>query len=142
MIDNFHGDYMFLSNFYACDIEYEGIKYPSTEHAYQAAKTLDENERRKIAASTTAGQAKKAGKMLKLREDWAQVKLKVMEDILRIKFSNPELRKKLNATKPEELIEGNWWGDKYWGMVKSTPQSDWEGSNHLGKILMKIRDEE
>ena len=41
VINEFQGKYRFLSNFYPCDIVYEGIQYPSTEHAYQAAKTLD-----------------------------------------------------------------------------------------------------
>jgi ribA/ribD-fused uncharacterized protein len=140
MIDNFQGNYMFLSNFYMHDIEYEGITYPSSEHAYQAAKTTNVDVRRTIAGLATAGMAKKHGRKVNLRPDWDSVKDGVMEDILKIKFSNPILRQKLLDTGDEELIEGNWWGDRYWGMVKPTPQSQWEGKNMLGKTLMKIRD--
>ena len=40
-IDSFSGEYDFLSNFYSQEITYDGIKYPTNEHAFQAAKTLD-----------------------------------------------------------------------------------------------------
>jgi len=57
-----------------------------------------------------------------------------MEDIVRSKFvNNPLLYVKLDETNPHELVEGNWWGDKYWGVCKGV------GENKLGKILMKVR---
>ena len=58
-----------------------------------------------------------------------------MEYLLLQKFFIPELREKLLATGNEELIEGNWWGDTYWGVCKG------KGENNLGKSLMKIRTE-
>lgn len=58
-----------------------------------------------------------------------------MEDLLRLKFSNREVANLLILTGDEELIEGNWWGDKFWGIYNG------EGENHLGKLLMKIRGE-
>lgn len=134
-IERFSGPYAFLSNFMPCDVVYNGEKYSSVEHAYQAAKTLDENDRAWIASMTTASQAKAAGKQVLLRPDWNEVKLQVMEDCLRSKFSIPYLRFLLVATAPQELIEGNWWGDTYWGVCKGV------GENHLGKLLMKIRNE-
>ena len=39
-----------------------------------------------------------------------------------------------------ELIEGNTWGDTFFGMIKDS-QGKWTGENNLGKILMQIRDE-
>lgn len=42
---------------------------------------------------------------------------------------------KLLATRDRMLIEGNDWGDTFWGMV------DGEGENNLGKILMRVREE-
>lgn len=140
MIDNFEGKNAFLSNFHPQAVEYEGITYPSSEHAYQAAKTMDVNTRRTIAGLTTPGMAKKAGRKVRIRPDWDSVKDKVMETIVRIKFSNPILKEKLIATGEEELIEGNWWGDRYWGMVRDDSGS-WEGKNKLGNILSKVRNE-
>ncbi len=92
-IDSFQGKYRFLSNFYPATVVYEGLTYPDSEHAYQSAKTLDMNERRRIAALPTPAQAKHAGEALKYRPDWDQVKYQVMLDCVRDKFTrNPDLR--------------------------------------------------
>lgn len=45
MISEFKGESRFLSNFFAVPIMYEGVEYPSVEHAFQAAKSLDPEER-------------------------------------------------------------------------------------------------
>ena len=61
-----------------------------------------------------------------------------MEEIVRAKFGqNPVLADKLLATGDTLLIEGNTWGDKFWGVDTRVGQ----GENHLGKILMKVRAE-
>lgn len=136
MIDSFAGEYRFLSNFWACSVWFEGKYYPSSEHAYQAAKTQDESIRDYI-AELKAGQAKRFGKELKLRKDWEFVKDYMMLQILRDKFSteNSELRKLLYHTGHQELIEGNTWGDTYWGVCNGV------GENKLGKMLMLVREE-
>lgn len=134
MINRFDGDYAFLSNFYEFPVMFDGILYPTNEHAFQAAKTLDFEERKAIAALPTPGKAKRAGRRVSLREDWENVKDSIMKEICLVKFSNKELRDKLVQTKPHELIEGNTWNDRYWGVCNGT------GENHLGKILMEIRD--
>lgn len=135
MIDSFSREYFFLSNFYKVEIEYEGIIYPTLEHAYQAAKTLDLKERRLIAALSYPGQAKRVGRALKLREDWSWARYVIMEELVRHKFSNhPTLRARLLNTGDAELVEGNTWGDTHWGMCKG------KGRNELGKILMKVRE--
>jgi ribA/ribD-fused uncharacterized protein len=136
-ITRFAGKYRFLSNFYMATILYEGTWYPSVEHAYQAAKTLDRGERDLMAQIETPGDAKRLGQRITpIRSDWEAVKLTVMETLLRAKFSfYPELRAKLLATGEAQLSEGNTWGDSYWGMVAGF------GENHLGKLLMKIREE-
>lgn len=130
----FRGKYAFLSNFHPCKIVYEGIEYPSSEHAFMSGKTLDKQERAHIASLPTPAAAKKYGRSIKLRPDWEQVKFQVMEDVLRIKFSIPELREKLLATKGYLIEELNWWNDTCWGICNGV------GDNNLGKILMKIRD--
>lgn len=136
MIDKFEGQYRFLSNFWPCTVFYEGMIFPSSEHAYVAAKTLDVNKRAEIAEVETAGQVKRLGRKLVLREDWDEVKLSVMEEIVRNKFlQNPQLAGMLVDTGDEELVEGNTWGDVFWGECQGV------GGNHLGKILMKIREE-
>lgn len=135
-IDSFQGEYRFLSNFYPATVVYEGITYPDSEHAYQSAKTLDMNERRRIAAIPTPAEAKKAGEALTYRADWAAVKYQVMLDCVRDKFTrNPELRARLLATGDAHLEEGNTWGDQIWGVYQG------KGTNWLGIILMQVRAE-
>lgn len=134
MITKFTGQYKFLSNFFACEVEYEGIVYLSSEHAFQAAKTLDRNERIKIARASSPGMAKTLGRHVSLRRDWEGTKDSIMEEILRIKFSNPELKDKLLRTGDSRLVEGNTWGDEYWGVCSN------RGKNKLGKLLMKVRE--
>ena len=141
MIERFEGKYEFLSNFYPSEIEYEGVVYPTVEHAFQAAKTLDINEREEIAKLATPSLAKKAGRSVKLRSDWENVKDEVMLACLRTKFSIPELREKLVATGDEWLIEGNTWHDNYWGDCSCPKCAGIKGKNTLGYLLCVVRRE-
>lgn len=129
----FTGEYEFLSNFYPCSIEYEGLSYTSTEHAYQAAKTLNLEDRLQISLVDSPGKAKQMGKRVELRPDWEQIKDKVMFDLVLQKFNALDLREKLLATDNKYLEETNWWNDRYWGVCKGT------GKNMLGVILMNVR---
>lgn len=110
-------------------------KYPTTEHAFQAAKTLDEKEREKIRVAKTPGQAKRLGQKVTLRKDWESIKIKIMLNLNRQKFDRADLGDRLVDTGQAELIEGNTWGDTFWGVCKGV------GKNHLGKILMEVREE-
>lgn len=141
IICKFDGEFFFLSNFFESKVEYEGITYPTVEHAFQAAKTLDNDTRKKVAAAGSPGRAKRMGRSLYLRADWEKVKFKIMEDLIREKFKNPELREKLLSTGDAELVEGNTWHDNIWGNCNCPRCIEIEGQNNLGKTLMKIRKE-
>lgn len=134
-ITHFRDEYFFLSNFFPLPkpMLYEGIAYPTSEHAYQASKMADNKGKNVIANARTAGETKVLARILPSRKDWEKTKLVTMEAILRIKFTEPKLRKLLIDTYPARLIESNHWGDTYWGMC------DGVGQNHLGKLLMLIR---
>lgn len=134
-IESFGGIFRFLSNFYPAPLLYDGVDYPTAEHAFQAAKTLDHNQRLNVAMLDTPGEAKKYGKTVKLREAWDDVKVGIMGEIVLAKFiQNPDLAQKLIATDDIELIEGNTWNDTFWGVC------DGKGENNLGIILMLVRD--
>ena len=138
MINEFKGEYRFLSNFFMTDVEFEGVIYPSSEHAYMAAKTTDPALRNSIRLCASPADAKKAGRSIKLRANWEEIKHMTMYVILLDKFMrNSIIRQKLLDTNEEQLIEGNWWGDKIWGVCLKTNQ----GQNLLGKLLMQIRAE-
>jgi ribA/ribD-fused uncharacterized protein len=130
MITNLQGT--FLSNFYETNIEWHDRTYRNAEAIFQAMKSGDPSVHLKF-TNLTGREAKALGKRIKMREEWNDIKLRVMKDILIKKFSNPELAILLANTGEQEIIEGNTWNDTYWGVCNGI------GSNHLGKILMEIR---
>lgn len=137
MIDDFHKNGNdFLSNFYPCVIQYGRFTFQSSECAYMSAKRED-IEWKEFCESNPPAVVKKKSRTIKLRADWDRIKIQVMFDVLRIKFAIPELRVKLLATGDQQLIEGNAWGDTFWGVSKATG----EGRNFLGRTLMHIRQE-
>jgi len=134
-IDSFSGDFRWLSNFAEAPVVLDGVEYPTTEHAYQAAKTTDCAERDAILRCATPGRAKRMGQEITMRWDWDDVKEAVMLDLTRQKYTLPEYRKWLLATGDREIVEGNTWGDTFWGVCNGV------GENKLGRILMQVRDE-
>lgn len=145
-IDEFDGEHGFLSNFSPAVICFDGIWYPTVEHAYQAAKTLDFQQRWEISKLPTPGQTKRAGRRLDLRPDWERrvgdypVKHLIMHELVLQKFArNPRLRQQLVDTGFATLVEGNYWHDQYWGDCTCAQHRDTPGQNQLGAILMQVR---
>lgn len=138
MINKFRGKYNFLSNMSACRIEYKGRTFHTTENAFMSEKN-DSDAWKDFCAdvTTTAKLAKSQGRVVNLVDNWDQIKDQVMYEVNRLKFNENPLKAQLLATGDQEIIEGNSWGDKYWGKDNKT----WEGENKLGKILMRIREE-
>lgn len=135
-IARFQGEYRFLSNSWPVDVEYEGVVYPTVEHAFQAAKTADATQRRRIAAMLTPEQAQEAGKLLAAREDWDKINFEIMEQLVRQKFTRyRDLAELLLDTGDASLEYNNNANDTEWGLF------DGVGKNRLGIILMKVRDE-
>ena len=130
------GEFRFLNNFYEAEFDWDFWPcWTSAEAAFQSAKCRTREERERFTRLMPA-EAKRLGRRVDLRSDWEQVKDGIMESIVREKFFQIEpLARKLKATGNAELIEGNTWGDTYWGVDLHTMQ----GQNKLGKILMKVR---
>jgi ribA/ribD-fused uncharacterized protein len=148
MITEFQGEYRYLSNFWLAPFFYGNATWPSSEHAFQAFKTLDSEERYRVLLSPTPGAAKREGRKVTLRPDWDQIKKQVMLQVVLAKFiQNPDLVRQLAATGTVRLIEGNTWHDNYWGSCKchgcNAGSDDWwgdHGKNYLGRTLMFVRD--
>ena len=142
--------YEFLSNFYACDTFYkndidpEGYVYKTAEHAFQAAKATSIEDMRYVAEAHTPGEAKRRGRMIKLRPDWESIKDNVMLTILRSKFSDDQdMYSRMMATVSEydAFCEDNWWHDNYWGDCHCPKCEKIFGRNRLGILLTQVRDE-
>lgn len=129
-----------FSNFYSCNVTFGGITYASSEAAWQAQKTTDISQRMRFATYTPAG-AKKMGRQVRLREDWEDVKYKLMVDVCYAKFSqNEDLKDLLLSTGEEKLVENTTgWHDNIWGNCKCGRCINKEGRNLLGKALMEVR---
>jgi len=139
VISEFKGKRRWLSNFWPVPILYEGIEYPTAEHAYQAAKSLDPHVRMSFLNNSNPAAAKKLGQEIKVREDWDEVRLDVMREILKIKFSNPDMADRLFRTKNDFIIEGNFWHDNFWGNCFCVRCALEDSRNHLGELLMEVR---
>lgn len=133
-IDSFRGEYAFLSNMFFTPFVVNGIHYTCVESAFQSFKLADKAERIKF-SPLNGSEAKKLGKRVSLRSDWEEIKTEIMFRLLKKKFEIPALREQLLATGNAELVEGNDWGDIFWGVDRTLG-----GKNMLGKMLMKIRE--
>jgi Uncharacterized protein conserved in bacteria len=132
----FTHDRFFLSNFFPCKIAFEGAIYPTTENAFQAAKSPVGYRTR--FEGCTAREAKRLGQApmtLEALAAWdAGQKVWVMLEVNMFKFlDHKDLRDRLLGTGNARLVEVNDHGDAYWGVC------DGEGLNMLGRILMEIR---
>ena len=133
-INEFRGDYYFLSNFYSAEVEFDGITYLNNEAAFQAQKVLDLKVRKEF-SELPPNLAKAKGRKVSLRKDWESVKDGLMYEIVLCKFAqNQKLKELLLLTGERNLIEGNDWNDKYWGKCRG------EGLNKLGIILKQVRE--
>lgn len=135
-VRGFFGQYRFLSNFWPARVQWGRLVYPSSEHAYQAAKVRDEERERFL--HVTAAESKKLWRMIGAElspSEWNDYRDEVMAEVVFSKFLlNHDLRQKLVETGDRYLEETNWWRDEYWGC---NPQG--HGENKLGVILMRTR---
>ena len=135
-VKRFRGEYSWLSNMHQCAIPLNGEVWPSVENYYQSRKTNIPSEQ-KIFLSCTPSQAKAYWKGKQPRDPTFYAKrIKYMEEAVYAKFSqNMYLKAKLLQTGSMELVEGNWWGDTFWGVCDTKG-----GLNNLGIILMNVRE--
>ena len=133
----------YLSNYAALPVPvvFDGVKHPSTEQAYVAAKfgdravgefiaglqpgvnsygqlTSPAQEARNLGQSSSVRRWRDAGwtgSVPRLRADWSDVKVGIMEELVKQKFNNnPDFAQYLLATGDRELIEHTTgWGSRY-----------------------------
>jgi ribA/ribD-fused uncharacterized protein len=135
-IEAFRDEFFFLSNMFPTQVTINGLTYGSSEAAFQSFKYGGRAQRVRF---TNMGpyESKKYWKDKKdlIRPDWMEIRLEVMKAIVEKKFKqNRALTISLMETNGCELQEGNYWNDTYWGVCFG------KGENHLGKILMDLRE--
>ena len=133
-------EFFVFDNFSSFKVMYNGVLYSTVEHAYQASKFIETapDIARKITESYSAHEAQKIAyeNKDKQRADWDNVKLEIMEKLVRLKLEqNPYVKKKLLQTQNYTICEDSP-KDSYWGIGP-----DRKGQNHLGKLWMKLREE-
>ena len=124
-----------LSNFYVKDFTADGQIWKSGEHFYQSYKAELPSDANAIQAAATPNEAKKLGKKCLLRADWEEVKYYAMRETLKHKFAPGTFEAEFLIRTQGILFEGNWWGDKVWGIDTNTGT----GQNWLGWLLMAQR---
>ncbi len=141
-IRNFTAEWYVLSNYYypaPARLDDDGITYPTSEHAYQAAKFAPGSpQRADILRAPSSDHAKRLGKQAGQRADWEAVRVAVMRQVLASKFADPTLAARLLATGSAHLEEGNTWCDRFWGVCYCAACGG-QGANQLGTLLMELR---
>lgn len=141
VIINFYSvsdDFGCFSNFSAHPMRIGGKLWPTSEHYFQAQKFKEVEYREKIRKANSPMIAARMGRDRKkpLRRDWESVKVGVMRDAVRAKFTqHADIREILLSTGDAKIVEHTE-RDSYWG-----DGGDGSGKNMLGRILMEIRDE-
>lgn len=139
-IEEFTGEFGFLSNFARTPFTWGGRTYPTVEHAFQCMKTTDARQREWVLSAQTPSDANTRGRRVQLRDGWDEIRHTVMTGAVRAKFADPQLAGMLVGTGDRLLVEGNRWHDNVWGnCVCGRPACAAEGQNLLGKLLMQIR---
>ena len=140
VVSSFNDSYAFLSNFYYSQIKYEGHTFMTLEHCFQAQKAVTDQDKRVIMSAPTPEKARKLGNDMKLREDWEEVRLKILTECIRIKFEpDSTLADKLIGTGSKLLVDGNYSHEMFYGSCLCDDHKNQPGQNILGKSLMRWR---
>lgn len=142
----FQGETAYFSNFYPCQVVFEGLKFNCSEQAYQYTKAIAVNKEgsaHKIKMLSDPQEIKHKGDKLPTTPGWEAQKLSVMENIVYHKFmQNAVLKNKLCDTMDLPLYEST--TNLFWGCGLRLNARQWNsgifpGKNHMGEILMRTR---
>jgi N-glycosidase YbiA len=123
--------------------------YPTIEHFYQASKAISQHDHRVIREADHPGIAKRLGNAERswapgcaslplLRDDWEDVKYRVMLNGLQAKFYSDHFGHYLLETGDAYIAEDSP-SDYIWGIRDA--EGGFTGQNLLGKALMEVRKE-
>lgn len=134
--------YGVFSNLFKRAIIFEGVEFPTAEHAYQAGKARKQAVREWILSAPTPSLVAMAAHGLytwDIVPNWSKIKFDRMREVLRAKYTQHEdLRTTLLSTGDARLVESCRTDNpvnRTWGEVNG------KGLNMLGVLLMEIRAE-
>lgn len=123
-----------------------GLRVPSSEHLFCALKYPDQpGVQEEILSHSSANSAllkiRKLGADIKTRSDWKNIEIDAMYYCLRAKliWNWVAFGRLLKETGDREIVEISSRKDQFWGAVQKS--DGFHGENHLGRLLMKLRDE-
>jgi len=123
-----------FSNFSKHPITVDGKVYATTEHFYQASKMVSEADHESVRLSDTPKSAKNLAYCLPMKDNWEDIKYKVMVDALIYKATQHQDIKEILMNTGDEILEEASPKDAIWGTGK-----DGKGLNLLGKAWMETR---
>lgn len=141
----------YLSNFYICSFEVDGVQFTSTEQFFQYQKAQmfkDKNAMSSILATNDPKEQKRLGRRVKNYKEnvWSGKCYMIMKRGLYAKFvQNPVLKERLLSISNARFVEASPY-DKKWGIgidadhPNATSPSKWPGTNLLGQALNEVRD--
>jgi ribA/ribD-fused uncharacterized protein len=126
-------DFEFMSLTFPHKMKRRGVEFPSAGNAFHAEKCPDPKDFEKF-SKIDPFKANEASVGVPVYKNWVDMRDGIMVDLMKQKFSDPELKKLLLSTGDKKLINANHWGDTYWGVNERG-----EGQNQLGLILEEVR---
>jgi ribA/ribD-fused uncharacterized protein len=127
-----------LSNFYQCELNYQGLRFNSSEQLYYWFATSETPEQRALVMNQPNAASVKKLKVTK-DSDWFNKRIRYMRICIQTKYEECEaFRNKLLSTGNKPILEFAYWWDLYWGCVKK--DNYYVGVNALGRLLMELRE--
>lgn len=129
-----------FSNLFRRPVDFQGVVYPTAEHAYQAGKARRPEVRDWLMAAPSPALLAMAAHGLyqwDVTPSWSRIKFDRMRGVLQAKFTqHDDLRKLLLSTGSARLVESATVDNavnRLWGEVNGV------GKNMLGELLMEVR---
>lgn len=121
-------------------LTYEGVVYPSVENAFQVSRFDNASLRERYRYMTPHQAAYNGVRSTQTTENWIYIKYDIMYNILKTKYSDPEMRKRLLDTGNENIVITCLNHDHEWYSCRCSKCKGY-GRNILGKLLMELRNE-
>lgn len=127
-------EFRWLSNFYPCTIEFDNMQFKSVEHAYMSAKSNAIEWKEFCMTEDNPAIVKRRSYEINIDPDWDMRKVDVMRTCITKKFTQEPFRSMLLNTGTEYIQEGNYWGDRFWGIDLNINRSSKSEQNYACEI--------